>query len=139
MQLFYRIAADGIVILHMGYVLVVIMGLPATWIGIVCRAPWARNFWWRCGHLSMILIVVIEALAGITCPLTTWEFQLRELAQDQTYRGAFIANLVHDWLFVDIQPWVLTVCYSLFGSLVLASFIMAPPRWPLPATSKATS
>ena len=130
MQLFYRVAADCIVLVHMTYVLVVVVGLPVTWVGILCRAKWARNFWWRCGHLAMISIVVIEALLGITCPLTTWEFRLRELAEEQTYRGAFVANLIHEWLFVSAEPWVLALCYSSFGSLVLASFFAAPPRWP---------
>ena len=80
MPLLYRIAADVIVIVHFAYVLTVVLGLPITWIGILLRHQWARNFWWRCGHLAMILIVVAEAWAGITCPLTTWEYQLRELA-----------------------------------------------------------
>jgi len=126
----YRIAADCIVILHMAYVLTVVLGLPAIWIGILCRHQWARNFWWRCGHLAMILIVVAEAWAGIICPLTTWEHQLRELSQQETYQGSFVGNLVHDWLFYDAPQWVFTACYSVFGLLVLASFIVAPPHWP---------
>ena len=129
MSLFYRLAADGIVLLHMTYVLVVVLGLPAIWLGILFRQPWARNVWWRCGHLSMILIVVAEAWAGITCPLTTWEHQLRELAQQEAYSGDFIANLVHDWLFYDLPPWVFTAIYSTFGLLVLVSFLVAPPHW----------
>ena len=130
MPLLYRIAADVIVIVHFAYVLTVVLGLPITWIGILLRHQWARNFWWRCGHLTMILIVVAEAWAGITCPLTTWEYQLRELAQAKTYEGAFIANLVHDYMFYDAPPWVFILTYSVFGSLVLGSFLVAPPNWP---------
>ena len=129
MPLIYRIAADAVVLFHMAYVLVVVLGLPAIWIGILRKRRWVRNFWWRCGHLSMILIVVAEAWAGITCPLTTWESQLRELAGQQTYTGGFIANLVHDWLFYDLPPWVFTLLYTTFGLLVLFSFIIAPPDW----------
>lgn len=128
MTLFYRIAADGVVIVHMAYVLVVLLGLPVTWIGILLKRQWAQNFWWRVSHLSMILIVVFQAWAGITCPLTIWENQLRELAHEETYQGAFIANLVHDWLFYEAEPWVFTMAYSIFGGLVLLSFIVAPPR-----------
>jgi hypothetical protein len=130
MTLFYRIAADAMVLLHMAYVLVVVLGLPAIWIGILFGHRWARNFWWRCGHLSMILIVVWETWAGITCPLTTWEQQLRELAQQETYSGDFIANHVHDWLFYDLPVWVFTMAYTGFGFLVLLSFLIAPPHWP---------
>lgn len=77
----------------------------------------------------MILIVVFEAWAGIMCPLTTWESQLREWAGQQTYSGGFIANLVHEWLFYDLPPAVFTFLYSLFGALVLISFLVAPPQW----------
>lgn len=128
MPLIYRIAADVIVIVHMAYVMTVVLGLPITWIGILLKRPWARNFWWRCGHLAMILIVVFEAWVGITCPLTDWEFHLRELAGQETYRGAFIANCIHDCLFFDATPMTLAICYSIFGLLVLVSFIVAPPR-----------
>jgi hypothetical protein len=37
---------------------------------------------------------------------------------------------VHDVLFFENVPaWVFTVCYSLFGLAVLATFVLAPPRW----------
>ena len=130
MSLFYRIIADAVVVFHMAYALTVVLGLPAIWVGILRKHSWSRNFWWRCGHLAMILIVVAEAWAGVPCPLTTWEHQLRELAQQETYAGDFIANLVHDWLFYDLSPEFFMVAYSLFGLMVLASFVVAPPRWP---------
>lgn len=130
MTLVYRIVADAVVIAHMAYVLVVVLGLPAIWFGIARRQQWARHFWLRVGHLMMIVIVVGEAWAGITCPLTVWEQQLRRLAGDESYRGAFIANLVHDLIFYDAPPWVLTAIYTTFGLLVVGSFVLVPPRWP---------
>lgn len=130
MPLFYRFAADAIVVIHMAYVLTVVLGLPAIWIGILLKQKWARNFWWRCGHLTMILIVVAETWAGITCPLSTWEWKLRELAQQSSYEGDFIANKIHEWLFYDFPTWVFTTAYTVFGLLVLTSFIVAPPHWP---------
>jgi hypothetical protein len=130
MTLMYRLAADFVVIVHMLYVLVVVLGLPAIWIGILLRQRWVRNFWLRTGHLAMILVVVAEAWAGITCPLTTWERKLRSLAGQQAYQGAFLANLVHDLLFYEAEPWVFTVIYTVFGTLVVGSFLLAPPHWP---------
>jgi hypothetical protein len=129
MALFYRLAADLTVIVHMAYVLAVVLGLPAIWIGILLKHRWVRNPWLRCGHLAMILIVVGEAWAGITCPLTIWERQLREAGGDESYRGAFIANLVHNLLFYDFEPWVFTLLYTCFGVLVVTSFLIAPPHW----------
>ena len=129
MSLLYRLAADGVVVLHMAYVLVVVLGLPAIWWGIVRKHDWVRNVWLRGGHLAMILIVVSEAWAGITCPLTVWEHLLRDAAGQQSYQGAFVANLVHDLLFFDVEPWVFTLLYTVFGLLVVASFVLAPPHW----------
>lgn len=130
MTLIYRLAADLVVVAHMAYVLVVVLGLPAIWFGIARGQQWVRHFWLRVGHLLMIVIVVGEAWAEITCPLTVWEQRLRALAGDESYRGAFIANLVHDLLFYEAPPWVFTAVYTTFGLLVIASFVMAPPRWP---------
>ena len=129
MSLLYRLAADGVVVLHMAYVLIVVLGLPAICWGIVRKHDWVRNGWLRGGHLAMILIVVGEAWTGITCPLTVWEHQLREAAGQESYQGAFVANLVHDLLFFDAEPWVFTLLYTAFGLLVAATFVMAPPVW----------
>lgn len=127
--MFYRLAADATVIAHLAYVLFVIVGFLLTLVGCLFRWQWIRNPWFRGIHLAMILIVVAEAWLGITCPLTTWEHQLRELAGDKVYQGAFVAKLVHDWLFYDLPPWMFTVIYSLFGGGVLLTFWLAPPRW----------
>ena len=130
MELFYQILADVVVIAHFAYVLFVILGLVAVLVGRLCGWTWTRRFWFRIVHLAMILIVVVEAWCGVTCPLTTWEQQLRSLAGQTTYDGAFIARFVHDMLFFDAEPWVFTLCYTAFGLAVLASFVLAPPLWP---------
>jgi multisubunit Na+/H+ antiporter MnhB subunit len=131
----YRLAADAVVIVHMAYVLFVIVGLALTLLGCALRWQWVRDPWFRGIHLAMILVVVAEAWLGIVCPLTTWEHRLRELAGDESYQGAFLANLVHDWLFYDAPTWVFTLIYTLFGLAVLATFFFAPPRWKRPPAS----
>lgn len=128
MQLAYRLAADVVVIAHMAYVLFVIIGFLLTLVGCLFRWQWIRNPWFRGIHLAMILIVVAEAWLGIVCPLTTWEHHLRQLAGDESYQGAFIANLVHEWLFYDLPVWAFTLIYSLFGGGVLMTFLLAPPQ-----------
>ena len=130
MPLFYRLAADAVMFVHLAYFLTVVLGLPAIWIGILFRHKWARNFWWRCGHLLMIAIVVVEAWAGISCPLTNWEYQLRKLAQQETYSGSFVAKLVHNLMFYEAPKWVFTMAHTLFGLLVFISFLVVPPSWP---------
>ena len=128
MQLAYRLAADAVLVLHIGYVSFVLGGFLATLVGVLARWQWVRNFWFRVLHLAAILIVVAESLLGVICPLTTWESELRQLAGQTAYRGDFIAQWLHDLVFFDVQPWILTLCYTLFGLGVLATFILAPPR-----------
>jgi polyferredoxin len=130
MQLAYRILADVVVAVHFTYVAFVILGLVLTLGGMALRWRWVRNFWFRTVHLAMIAIVVAEAWCGIVCPLTTWENALRQRAGQAAYRGGFIANLLHEAIFFEAEPWVFTLAYSLFGLAVLVTFLAAPPRLP---------
>ncbi|MCY2989904.1 MAG: DUF2784 domain-containing protein [Planctomycetota bacterium] len=125
----YRLVADAVVMVHFSYVAFVVVGLLAILLGVACRWDWVRNVWFRSLHLLAILVVAAEAVCGITCPLTTWEQRLRMLAGDTAYQGDFIADLTHRLLFYEFQPWVFTLCYVLFGLVVLATFVLAPPRW----------
>jgi len=129
MPLVYRLAADGVVILHAAYVLFVVAGFVLTAIGGLAGWTWIRNPWFRGVHLAMIGIVVAEAWCGITCPLTIWEQWLRQRAGQKTYQGAFVANLVHEFLFYDAPPWMFTIAYTAFLAAVLLTFLAAPPRW----------
>lgn len=129
MPFVYRILADCVVVVHAAYVLFVILGFLATVVGAFCGWSWTRRPGFRVAHLAAILIVVAEAWGGIVCPLTDWEHALRERSGATTYRGAFIANLVHEWLYYDAPPWVFTAAYTVFGGLVVAAWIWAPPQW----------
>ncbi len=137
MPTFYRLAADVTVLLHLAYVAGVVLGLLAVWVGYFRQWNWVRLPWFRWGHLAMILIVVVEAWAGITCPLTTLEQALRQRAGQATYSGSFIANAVHDLLFFDLPPWSFTLVYTAFGGLVALAFSLVPVGRPAPCQKKA--
>lgn len=126
----YSLLADAVVILHAAYVSFVLLGLVAILVGIPLRWKWTRNFWFRAIHLVMITVVVFEALLGITCPLTTWEYELRVAAGEDAESESFMGRLMHDLIFYDAPQWVFTVGYCVFGACVLATFIFAPPRRP---------
>lgn len=128
MSQFYRLFADLIVIVHFGYVSFVLFGLILILIGGWRGWSWVRNPIFRGLHLLAISIVVAEALLGIDCPLTTWEHQLRVRAGQTTHGGAFIADFVHDVMFIDAPMWMFQVCYVLFGLVVLGSWFLIPPR-----------
>ena len=126
----YRYLADFVVVLHAAYVLFVILGLLLVLIGIFLQWRWTRHFWFRIIHLSMISVVIYEAVFGITCPLTTLEASLRQRAGESTHEGSFVGFWVHELLFYEAEPQVFTTAYCLFGLLVLTTFLLAPPHRP---------
>ncbi len=126
----YRILADLVLVVHFGIVLFIIFGLAAVWIGWWRKWEWVRGFWFRVLHLVGIGIVVMQAWCGVTCPLTRWEQSLRVRAGDATYAGSFVAHWVNRILFYEADPWVFTLAYSLFGTLVVLSWIVVRPRRP---------
>jgi hypothetical protein len=138
MAALYRILADTVVVVHASYVAFVVFGQIAILFGLLRRWEWIRNLPFRLTHLAAIVVVVLESWCRIPCPLTTWENWLRDQAADVTYAGDFVANCVHHVLFYQAEPWVFTTCYSVFGALVLLTFVMAPPRHkPRPPTPAA--
>ena len=123
--------ADLIVAIHFGYVITVVAGLAVILLGNILRWSFIRNFWLRVIHLAMILVVVAEALLGITCPLTDWEYGLRIAAGQHDVSGAsFVARLIHHLIFYDFPPVVFIIGYCLFGLAVIASWILIPPALP---------
>jgi hypothetical protein len=124
----YGLLADAVVAVHVGFVALVLFGQLVIIAGAALRWGWVRNLWFRVIHLVCIAIVVIESLAGVPCPLTVWEDRLRELAGQSVEEGTFIGRFMHNILFYEAEPWVFTTAYVSFGALVLATFVLAPPR-----------
>lgn len=116
--------ADAILVVHALFVLFVVGGLIATWVGIALDLPFAVNPWFRGLHLAAIGFVVAESVLGYVCPLTLWEDALRGTSSDK----GFIQRWVHAWLFWSWPAWVFTSIYAGFGALVAATWWLWPPR-----------
>ena len=115
--------ADAILVVHAAFVLFVVGGLAATWIGLALDRPFARDPWFRNLHLAAIAFVVLESLVGMMCPLTVWEAALRGERAD----SGFIQRWVHAWLFWNWPAWVFTTIYVAFGALVALTWWRFPP------------
>ena len=125
----YGLLADVMVGVHLAYVLFVIVGLLLIVAGALLRWGWVRNRTFRIAHFLAILIVALEAVAGVTCPLTTWEHELRLKAGQSSAEGSFMGRLMHDLLFYEAPDWVFTASYVTFCALVLGTLFLVPPRW----------
>ncbi len=147
--------ANVIVFLHVLFVGFVVVMVPVILIGWWRKWQWVRNFWLRLIHFLMIMIVVVETVAGVPCPLTIWERDLRlaggqldyernedgsykeneeglvRLKPNKEYDGDFVARLLNRIIFYeDVPAVVLESCYYGFGALILLGFVLVPPRWP---------
>lgn len=130
--------ANLVLLIHFALVAFVVSGLVLVCLGGLLRWNWVRNFWFRCIHLLLVVVIVLESIFGIVCPLTTWEKELRERAGDlgvvELERQGFIIYYARKVLFLpDNLEWddkTLMWVYVGFGIAVLASVILVPPRWP---------
>jgi hypothetical protein len=94
----YRLAADAILLVHLGFVLFALLG------GLLAG-------WWRIFlllHPPAAAWAVFVELTGRGCPLTTWEQQLRLRAGEAGYSEGFVEHyllplLYPDWLTLPVQ------------------------------------
>jgi hypothetical protein len=135
-MLLARVLADVVLVLHFAYVSFVVFGLIGIVIGLGLKRDWARGFWLRMIHLAMIGIVVVQAWLGVVCPLTRLENRLRRHAGQQAYPLDFIEYWTHKAMFFQAPAWVFIIAYTVFGLVVVSTFVLGPPRWPSRKTAK---
>lgn len=115
-------AADLVLVVHSLFVAFVVLGFALIWIGHVAGWRWVRNSVFRSTHLAAITFVAIEALIGMTCPLTEIEHGLRGSADERS----FIARLLHAVIFYDFPEWVFTVTYVGFAVITVLTIRWVP-------------
>ncbi len=89
-----RLAADLVVVLHLGFILFVLLGGL-----LVLRRPWLA---WL--HLPAAAWGALVELRGLYCPLTDLENALRRLGAEQGYPDSFVEH----YLIPIIYPAGLT-------------------------------
>jgi len=105
-MMFWRIAADALVLLHLGFILFVLLGglLLLRWPRLLCL------------HLPAVAWGIVVECLHLGCPLTPWENNLRRMAGQAGYEDGFIEH----YLIPLIYPAGLTPQIQLWlGSIVL--------------------
>jgi hypothetical protein len=127
----YLLLADLVLIVHFALVLFNIGGFLFIWIGHFLHWRSVRNFAFRMTHLLAMGFIAWQAVAQLTCPLTTWENQLRTRAgQAAPYTESFIEHWLGRILFYDLNQSAFTILYIAFFALIVVTFWKVPPRWP---------
>lgn len=108
----YRIAADGLVLFHLAFIVFVMLG------GLLLF-KWPRLIGW---HLPCAIWgVAVEAL-HLPCPLTHWENLMRHAAGQRGYGAGFIEH----YLWPVIYPTGLTptIQWGLAGLVLLVNVLI---------------
>ncbi|KAB0480264.1 Protein of Unknown function [Pseudomonas reinekei] len=99
--MFYRIAADGLVLFHLAFILFVLFGglLLLKWRGLI---GW---------HLPCAAWGVAVEVFHLPCPLTRWENLMRHAAGQSGYGAGFIEHYVWPIIYPagltpGIQLWL---------------------------------
>ncbi len=97
----WRLAADALVVIHLGFILFVLFG------GLLLLR-WPRLLWL---HLPAVAWGATVEFFHLLCPLTPWENQLRRAAGDAGYEGGFIEHYLIPLIYPagltpQIQLWL---------------------------------
>ena len=129
----YALLADLLVAVHLGFIAFVIGGQFVILIGAALRWRWIRNRWFRVAHLLAIVFVALEAVIGMICPLTEWEYLLRRQAGQIVEEDiSFVGRFAREVLFFDLPTWVFTTAYVSFALVVVITLVFVPPQWRRP-------
>lgn len=82
--MFYKLAADAVVLLHLGFVLFVVTGGL-----LVCKWRWIALL-----HLPAVIWAVLLEFYGWLCPLTPLELSLRAAGGQAGYSGGFVEHYI---------------------------------------------
>jgi hypothetical protein len=125
----YSLLADLVLLVHFAFVAFVVVGFAVIWVGHFCRWSFVHNLRFRVAHFLAMSLVLVEALTGVICPLTTWEKQLRIRAGEGTgYSGSFIRHWFGRILFHDWSEQTFTLIYIAFFLFVALTFLVVRPR-----------
>jgi hypothetical protein len=124
----YRILSDIVLAIHAGFVGFVVFGLVAIWVGWWRGWPFVRSKPFRLVHLLAMGIVLIETCAGLVCPLTAWEDQLRRLAGEAARpEASFMQRWLGSLLFYEASETVFLILYAAFFAMMVLTYWLVPP------------
>ena len=124
----WLVLADLTLATHAAFVVFIVVGQIAVFVGWALGWRWTRRLMFRLLHLIAIGFVMLEAWFSVTCPLTVVENVFRAKAAATTYDRSFISHWLERLIFYTAPEWVFTLIYTGFAALVILSWLAYPPR-----------
>ena len=119
------LAADLILIFHFCIVFFVVSGLVALPIGYLRNYSWTHNTKLRVAHILLMGFITLEAILGITCPLTILENILRQIEYHQSFVSYWVSRLIY-W---DLPNYFFVILYSACFAWSLIFWKVHPPKY----------
>ena len=119
------LAADLILIFHFCIVFFVVFGLIALPIGCLRNYNWTRYTKLRAAHMLLMGFITLEAILGITCPLTILENILRQIE----YQQSFVSYWLSLFIYWDLPIYFFVTLYSACFIWSLIFWIVHPPNY----------
>ena len=118
--MFYRIAADLVIVVHFLWIAFVILGFP-----VFLYLNFSR---WRVFHLLALIAMVAMQLTRTICPLTYLEAYLKSKGEaNRVYPGQFTIDTIEKLIYVeDLTLEKITYATIIFLALVLLTFWLKP-------------
>jgi Protein of Unknown function (DUF2784) len=121
------VLADLVLFFHICYATFVLGGLFLLPLGLRLDWRWARARVFRLTHLICTALVAVEALIGLTCPLTWLEHLLLVASGAPGYDRSFIGHILYGLLYYDIPAWIFTIAYTALALAVVLLYAYVPP------------
>jgi hypothetical protein len=115
--------ADLVLGAHFAIAAFLVLGMVLIPLGAYWHWTWVRSRRLRQIHLGMMVLIAIEALFHITCPLTTLEAYLRNSAAPES----FWADQLGKILYWDLPLEFFTILYGCCVVWTLFLWKFVPP------------
>lgn len=115
--MFYRLAADAVVILHLAFVIFVVAGGL-----LVCKWRWMA---WL--HVPAVVWAVLLEFNGWLCPLTPLEIEMRAAGGQAGYAGGFIEHYILPVLYpaaLDAKLQLATGVFVIVMNIVVYGWVL---------------
>lgn len=130
-MMIYKILSDFLVFLHFIWILFMLYGFVLTFYYTIFPVN-ARHFFdrwlFRTLHVAGIFYVASLTVLGKYCPLTIWEYNLRQRFEPATdYTGSFIVRYIEKLVYPDVNPLIIQIPTILIAVFTVVVFVFRPP------------